>query len=135
MFARLVFVALLLLLPLQWGLAQAHDSAEEIHELAAALHAETGAAGVTLETQHADQGAHSQEPGGVCQFHDFAHTLALAVDGRAALLSPLPPGPGALAAPASRLAAGLPADIDRPRWPHHDPSVVALPASRPPSFL
>ena len=146
---RLFIVFMLMLLPLQWGLAQAHDSAEEIRELVSHAQA-TSAPGmaatadsplahdghdahdVHASAAHAEQGtAHAQEPGGICQFHDFAHTVALAVGGDLGLGLPRLPRDIAGGASATRLAAGTPAQIDRPRWPHHGSSVVDFIAARP----
>lgn len=122
MFKRLALILMLVLLHLQWGLAQAHDSAEEIQGLviAAASSAVAAARPVEVENQ-----AHAQETGGVCQFHDLAHSVALAPQGEGwgggQRLSSLARW-GDLRSP---LAVGVPGPIDRPRWPHHASAVVA----------
>lgn len=123
MFKRLAVILMLVLLHLQWGLAQAHDSAEEIHGLVLAAAAP---AGDLPQTQQAENQAHSQETGGVCQFHDLAHSVALAALGERWGVANSLPSLESWGDTRSPLASGVPALIDRPRWPHHAPAVVAL---------
>ncbi|WP_229722612.1 hypothetical protein [Xylophilus rhododendri] len=123
---RWALIVMLLLLPLQWGLAQAHDAAEEIAALAVA--AASGEASEQALT--AEGAAHAQEPDGICQFHDLAHSLALAPVGAGGRAWAALPAARVSGTAAARLAAGPPADIDRPKWPNHGSSVVEAPAAR-----
>lgn len=120
MLKRLAVVLMLVLLHLQWGLAQAHDSAEEIRGMVMSASADA-----PQSAQPADP-AHSQEPDGICQFHDLAHSFALAAFGKD-MFSRTPAGAGAWRGERSGPpATGRPAQIDRPRWPHHAFAVVTL---------
>lgn len=120
MFKRLAVVLMLVLLHLQWGLAQAHDSAEEIQGIVMAAAADAAPAA------QADNPAHSQEPGGICQFHDLAHSVALAAFGEG-LFVRTPADSGAWQGDhGGPPATGRPPQIDRPRWPRHAFAVVAL---------
>lgn len=107
MFNRLVIVFMLMLFPLQWSAAQAHELKDD--------------AGVfeTLFAASADISqllAHTDEPGGLCQFHDLSqpaasipmyeagHILARSSEAWAVALPINPPGTHA------------PSDIEKPKW-------------------
>jgi len=121
MFKRLAVILMLVLLHLQWGLAQAHDSAEEIQDMVVTAASVEATAAVGAESR-----AHSQEPGGVCQFHDLAHSPALAALGDGWDAARRLATHSRRSHPDSPLASGVPSLIDRPRWPHHATAVVAL---------
>jgi len=130
MFRRLALVLMLVLLPLQWGLAQAHDAAEEIVGLAFTV-GSAAAHGEQPDVVQTEQGAHAQEPGGICQFHDLAHTVGLAAQGLAWVL---PARRAACRLPGlagARLPAGWPDSIERPRWSRHAPAVADFQAPHP----
>ncbi|MCZ2495280.1 hypothetical protein GN316_00780 [Xylophilus sp. Kf1] len=126
MFKRLAVVLMLVLLHLQWGLAQAHDSAEEIQGMVLAATPPSNGAPAAFEVDGPTHSPNSQEPGGVCQFHDLAHTLALAVVAHGWGGGGSQPGGARWGELHRPLAAGLPNPIDRPRWQHHASAVVAL---------
>ncbi|MES2185003.1 MAG: hypothetical protein V4505_10700 [Pseudomonadota bacterium] len=110
MFARLLIIAMLVLFPLQWGVAQAHEAGDELQSLWSP--APAGPAYTAAQ-------AHSREPGGVCQFDPLAHTagVCIAEDAAGALQPLLRERPRATAA-AFHLQS-VPADIERPKWSRH----------------
>lgn len=68
MLGRLLLVFVLLLQPLQWSAAQQHELADDRNVLAALL---------SPDGPGIAQLAHADEPGGVCQFHEFAQATVL----------------------------------------------------------
>lgn len=119
MFSRLVIVLMLVLFPLQWSVAQGHELRDDARELA------HGAMAGEAASPLADRG-HTQDPGGVCQFHELAQASALGLafshftharfDGRRWA------APTALQAPTEPPLAG----IDRPKWPRRNPVAATL---------
>ncbi len=122
MFRRLVIVFMLLLLPLQWAAAQAHESHASVESAA-----EEGAVPAQPEAG-VPAGGHAQEQGGVpCLFHALAQASALTGLHGAAL--PAAPGGFDWIVPPdlNHHGTGAANDIERPRWPGLDPSTADRP--------
>ena len=107
MFNRLVLVVMLLLFPLQWSAAQGHELNDDAGAFTAVF--DTGAEVTQLL-------AHTDEPGGVCQFHELSQpSAALASHGAGNLFARAAESwaPG-LDQPPPGLHA--PNDIEKPKW-------------------
>ena len=109
MFSRLLIIVMLVLFPLQWSVAQGHELRDDARDLSLQAPADKGMA-------KANPG-HTQDPGGVCQFHELAHASAMDLTssylccsrqrGQCWTLAVAPNG-----APDAPLS-----DIERPKWP------------------
>ena len=107
MFNRLVLVVMLMLFPLQWSAAQGHE-----------LNDDAGAFSVAFDTgaEISQLLVHTDEPGGVCQFHELSQpSAALASHDAGNLLARAAESwvPGRHQPP-----PGLhsPSDIEKPKW-------------------
>lgn len=107
MFNRLVLVVMLMLFPLQWSVAQVHELNDDAGAFSAAF--DTGA-GISQLLVHTD------EPGGVCQFHELSQPSATLASHDAGNL---------LARAGESWVPGLhhpppglhsPSDIEKPKW-------------------
>ncbi|SFE51020.1 hypothetical protein [Paracidovorax wautersii] len=124
MFRRLVIVFMLLLLPLQWAAAQAHESGASVESVA-----DEEDAAPAQPVAGVPAGGHTQEHGGEpCLFHTLAQASALAGLHEA----PLPATPGRfdwiVPPDMNHHGTGAANDIDRPRWPGRAPSTADRPA-------
>jgi len=107
MFNRLIVIVMLMLFPFQWSAAQGH----ELRDDAGAFEVVIGAQADITQLL-----AHTDEPGGICQFHELSQPAAdvpahdagdlLARSGEAWSLTLL----------INPLASHAPSEIEKPKW-------------------
>lgn len=105
---RIIVVLMLLLLPLQWSAAQAHEYRDNASMVTISVQADTAIS--------PSLAFHLQEPGGVCQFHQMAQphfTLDRSGVSNSAVVDAnewlVPPS-------LTHNAVGRHEDIERPKW-------------------
>lgn len=109
MFNRLVIVFMLMVLPLQWSLAQEHELGDDAGVFALAAGAGAAPEITALLT-------HNDEPGGACQFHQLAQP---SVDATALETVAFPARPcerWTLALQVNPMGSQSPGTIEKPKW-------------------
>lgn len=107
MFNRIVVVLMLMLFPFQWSEAQGHELGDDVGVFAvvAAGHGE-----VTQLLTHTD------DPGGVCQFHELAKPGAMFIATDSGHFPPLADQSWARATHVTAPGYHSPSEIEKPKW-------------------
>lgn len=108
MLSRLIVVVMLVLLPLQWSAAHGHEFLDDMRDVSQQMPYGQSAAKMDWN--------HTQDPGGICPFHQLAHASAVGLDAPASVISS-PGDDGWSAAAALLFEVDSPlAEIERPKW-------------------
>jgi len=107
MFSRFVIVIMLMLFPVQWSAAQAHEVGDDVGAISAIT---VGIAGVS---QHL---IHTNEPGGICQFHELSQPAAMFVACDAADWPIVTGKTWTISDYVTPQGSRSPSEIERPKW-------------------
>ena len=115
MFNRLVIVFMLMLFPFQWSVAQGHELRDDAGAFETVFSA---GADITQRLAHTD------EPGGICQFHELSQSAAALPAHEAGDLLDRTVEAWSVSRHVDPLASHAPSEIEKPKWGSRHPSAA-----------